>query len=639
MTSHISPPLVLVSLIAVLFTQLRGQSVPRDPSLGSLAGQRSGSDWIRESTIHLPLDMKIGQMLAIRIYCDYPDFNDIGYRTTRDLIGRYHIGSLELGARMNGPNLVKSSPQRVAQILNQLQHDSDLPLLIAADIERGLASRVSNVPQFPFPMALGAANDVSISEQFAAITADEARAIGIHWALAPVSDVNSNSENPVIVNRSFGQDPDRVGDFVAAFIRGAHKKGLLVTSKHFPGHGDSATDSHVGVITIDGDSAHLQRFELPPFRRAIEAGVDAVMLAHARVPALDPDPNKIATTSPKIIEGTLRKQLGFNGVVVTDALEMRGLTALYPNEPSPTAQAAVDAVKAGADIVTLPTDLDGAYHAILDAVLKGEISESRIDESVRRILALKAAVGLNKSRFVDLKRVDEVFSRKQDFEFAQHVSDEAVTLVRNSGDSLPLTSASHSNSSGNAHPTRQDKVVGIVFSDSAKSPLGHELETQFMARQPGARFLHWYYDLREIESPPQEILSAVESADRVVVAAFITNLPGRKYAAGSRVVGVYSLMGPSAQLFSQILSLGGKKVTVVTLGSPYLILHYPIIQNYICTYSTATTSEISAVKALFGEIQNHAKLPVTLPGVAKRGFSLPWPIRQKTAQQVSTVTH
>src|SRR2546427_4999722 len=235
-----------------------------------------GREWAERTLRTLSLEEKVGQMLQVRYYADYQNLDNPEYRHLRDQIQKYHIGSLVFGMHFNHAGPVRSSPLDAARVANELQQDSKLPLLLAADFERGAASRLKDVPAFPWPMAFGAIGDVNEVERFAAIAARDARAIGVHWALAPVADVNSNPANPIINDRSFGEDPEQVSALVAAFIRGAHKNGLLVTAKHFPGHGESAVDSHRGIPSIDGDLAHLEKFEFPPFKKAIEAGGDSI---------------------------------------------------------------------------------------------------------------------------------------------------------------------------------------------------------------------------------------------------------------------------------------------------------------------------------------------------------------------------
>ncbi|MBV9574366.1 MAG: hypothetical protein JOY93_09955, partial [Acidobacteriales bacterium] len=326
------------------------------------------------------------------------EFMNIGspeYLQLRDTMRKYHIGSFAMTVRFEPPFLYKNEPYEAATLLNRLQQDSKLPLLIAADFERGASMRLNGVTVFPHAMAFGAAASLDYAEAAGRITAQESRAIGVHWNFFPVADVNSNPANPIINTRSFGENPQQVGDLVSAYIRGARANGMFTTAKHFPGHGDTATDSHLGMAKVGGDIARLESVELPPFREAIAAGVDSIMVAHVTVPALDPDPNHVATTSPAVVTDLLRNRLKFGGIIVTDALDMAGLTHLYADN---IGRAAVDAFKAGNDLLLIPADLDASYRAVVEAIHSGEIPQARLDASVLRILKAKAALGLNKDR-------------------------------------------------------------------------------------------------------------------------------------------------------------------------------------------------------------------------------------------------
>ena len=598
-----------------------------------------GQKWSEKTLKQVSLEEKVGQMLQLRYYMDYKDFDSGEYKIIREQIQKYHIGSLVCGMHFATSGPVRSSAIEAAKAANQLQGDSKLPLLLAADLERGVASRLHDVPAFPWPMAFGAGNDTDEVERFGEITAQEARAIGIQWALAPVADVNNNPSNPIINTRSFGEDPGSVAALVTSFIRGAHKNGLLVTAKHFPGNGDTVTDSHLDLATIKSDLDHLQKIEFPPFKQAIDAGVDSILLAHVKVPALDPDPERITTISSKVVE-VLRVQLGFKGVVLTDALEMRGLTRLYdPQKGSPTARAAVDAVKAGNDVIMLPTDLDGAFHSIVDAVRRGEISESRIDESVRKILQMKAAVGLDKERFVDLQKVSALTSAPRDMDFAQQVTDDAVTLVRDNGRMLPLQRSASSAMPGSVPttgPQAKRKLLVVLLAEALEADNGHELERAIKNRRPDAQI--FYFDGRFSAGLIPEILSAANDAQEIVIGAYVILRAARQVNIRGTSMTFFGLAGPSGRLLSQLLAVAPEKTIVVSLGSPYLIESVPEIRTYVCTYSMTSTSEISAVRALFGEIQNRAKLPVTLPGIAPRGFSLPWPTQDHRGEQAPVAT-
>jgi beta-N-acetylhexosaminidase len=585
--------------------------------------------WVEVTLRNLSLDEKIGQLLQLRYYGSYTSFDSPEYRDLQIKIQKYHIGSLVMGMHFDRSGPIRVSAYDAARVANRLQADSKVPLLLAADIERGVASRLNNVPSFPWPMAIGAGDNLEAAEIFGSITAREGRAIGIHWAFAPVADVNSNPANPIVNDRSFGEDSQRVGAFVAAFIRGAHANGLLVTAKHFPGHGDTSVDSHRGISSVDGDLEHLEKFELPPFKRAIEAGVDAIMLAHTRVPAIDSDPDKIATVSAKVVKGLLRKKLEFKGLIITDALEMKGVTTLYALKGgSPTALAAIDAIKAGCDVIMIPTDLDGAFNGILGAVKSGEIPEARIDESVRRVLEMKAAVNLNDSRFVDEDRAATLTSNSEDVGFAQHVADESVTLVRDRNKLIPLLNLG--SPIMQAKPTDSNVakhgLMIVLLAEALEETNGRELEREIRVRRPDAKF--YRFDGRFSNPVISQLLQDASDAAQLILAAYVVHDAARQETINGKQQMNFGLRGPAGHLFEQMATMYPEKTAVIAFGSPYLIESFPQIQTYICTYSMATTSEISAVKAVFGEIQNHARLPITLPGVAPLGFSLPWPTQK-----------
>jgi beta-N-acetylhexosaminidase len=584
-----------------------------------------GRRWVEQTLKQLSLEEKAGQMLSVRYYTDFQNFGGDAYLQFRDQMQKYHVGSVVLTVHVDGPVLLKNPPLEVAAVANQLQRDSKLPLLIAADFERGLASRVSSVPEFPDAMAFGATGNPGYAEKFGAITAEEGRAIGIHWNFSPVADVNSNPNNPIINTRSFGEDSAAVSEQVAAFIKGSRAHGMLTTAKHFPGHGDTDTDSHLGVARVGGDLARLRDVELKPFQNAISAGVDSIMVAHLAVPALESDPNKVATVSSGVVDGVLRGQLGFKNVVVTDALEMRGLTSLYPPaNGSPTAKAAVDAVKAGNDVILWPTDIDGAFHGIINAVHQGEITEARINDSVRRILEQKASLGLYKARLVDPERVPYLIDKPDDLRFAQQVADDAITLVRDNGKVLPLmprpaTKTEAEIFAAQVQPTVH--VVAIIVVDSIHGEWGRGFELALKARRADATV--FYIDNSLATPLAAAIFQAVRDAEKVVVATYVTPVPGKQVMVNGKSVNTIGLEQASGQLLSQILDLAGDKTVLVSLGSPYLAQSFGAVQNYICTYSNASTSELSAVKVLFGELSPHGRLPVTLPGIAERGFSMP----------------
>jgi beta-N-acetylhexosaminidase len=611
---------ILPRFILAVFVVAMAFARDGNPQPGPVRLDSEGRRWVEHTLKKMSLEEKVGQMLNIRYYTDFQNFDSDSYRQFRAQLQKYNIGSVVLTVHVDGPILLLNPPLEVAAVANQLQRDSRLPLLIAADFERGLASRVSSTPAFPDAMAFGAVGKTEYAEKFGAITAEESRAIGVHWNLFPVADVNSNPDNPIINTRSFGEDPIQVGNMVAAFIKGSREHGMLTAAKHFPGHGDTGTDSHLGVAKVQGDLAHLQRIELPPFKKAIEAGVDSILTAHVAVPALEPDPNKVATISANVITELLRKQLGFQGVIITDALEMRGLTALYPpGQGSPTAKAAVDAVKAGDDVILWPTDLDGAFNGIVAAVKHGEIPPERIDTSVRKILEMKASVCLHKSRLVNLDEVSRVLDKPEDMAFAQQVADEAVTLVRDNRQVLPIEKMkppSTESETFQAQVTPGNQVVAIVFTDTIHGAWGQAFEKAFRERRADARVFYVDNTLADALSP--EILRAVQQARKIVVAAYIVPTPAKQVVVNGQLVNSVGLEQSAGELLRHILESAAARTAVIALGNPYVAQNFPAIQTYICTYSNATTSELSAVKVLFGELDPKGKLPVSLPGIAAR---------------------
>src|SRR6202049_3280037 len=533
---------------------------------------------------------------------------------------KYHIGSLAMTVRFEPPFLYKSQPYEAAVLLNRLQQDSKLPLLIAADFERGVTMRINGATSYPPAMAFGAAGKLEYSEAFGRITAQESRAIGVHWNFFPIADVSSNPANPIINTRSVGEDPQQVGDTVTAYIHGARENGMMTTAKHFPGHGDTATDSHLGVAQVTGNMERLQATELAPFRKAIEAGVDSVMVAHVTVPALDPDPSHVATTSPPIVTGLLKNQLGFKGIVITDALDMGCLTRLYSHD---LGREAVDAFKAGNDVLLIPADLDASIQAMVKAVRSGEISEARLDESVLKILEAKASLGLNKTRLVDLNKLSDVVGKPENIALGQRISDDSITLVRDNSTLLPLKKT------GTVKPglpyqrveETSDRVVLVIFSEDVRTATGRTMERQMRLRIPHANVI--YVDPRIAGPMSDAVLKAVDQAQSVVAAVFMVPTPGKIPKADSdNMKNSVALQDASSLLLQNILDFAARKTVVVAAGNPYLAQDFPAIQNYMCTFSDENVSEISAIKALFGEIAIRGHLPVTIPNIAIRGAGI-----------------
>ncbi|HEV7522046.1 MAG TPA: glycoside hydrolase family 3 N-terminal domain-containing protein [Candidatus Angelobacter sp.] len=605
--------------LLVLFSTVKAGDFQR---LAPVHLDHDGEKWAQKTLKKFSLEEKVGQMFMIRLAM--PQFVNIrnpDYLNWLGQIERYHLGSVLLTVPAEGPSLSRSEPYEAAMLVNQLQHAAKIPLLVAADYERGLSMRLNGATVFPHSMAFGATGKPEFAEQFGRIVAQESRAIGVQWNLMPIADINSNPVNPVINTRSFGEDPAQVSALVTAYIRGARNNGLLTATKHFPGHGDTATDSHLGLATVNRSREQINQIDLPPFRAAVAAGTDAVMVAHITAPALEPDPSRVATNSPAIVTGILKQQLGFTGLVITDAMDMAGLTKVYPEGGSAAARhAAKDTVKAGNDMLLLFTDLDGAYKGLLDAVRRGEIPEKRIDESVLKILRAKASVGLNKASQVDINKLSSVISSPENLAVAQQIADSAVTLVRENGRMLPLKPQRGSTSAPAYGAVQKEgsTLLCVIFTDDVRSDNGRQLQRELRARVPDARII--FVDPRIAAASSPEIQNALITAENVLAAIYLVPAPGRAVRIeGATAVNTISVPDATAALLQSILQAKKDKTVVVSFGSPYFLADFPQIENYVCAYSNATTSEVAAVKALFGEIPYHGRLPVTIPGVAQRG--------------------
>jgi beta-N-acetylhexosaminidase len=624
--------LLLMLLLAAAFCFAKDKSKDRFLQPGPIHIDKAGQKWADKTLRKMSPEEKVGQLFGIRVNAQFLNDADPIWIQLRDNLGKYHIGSLVMSVPVDGAVLLRSSPNVAAELLNRLQKSSRLPLIVAADFERGASMRLTGTTVFPHAMAFGATGKTENAEVFGRISALEARAIGVHWNFFPDADVNSNPANPIINTRSFGEDPKQVGDFVAAYIKGAHEAGMLTTAKHFPGHGDTAADSHLGLAQVTGDRARLDAVELPPFRRAIEAGVDAVMVAHVTIPALDSEANQVATTSTSIVTGLLKEDMRFKGIVVTDALDMAGLTRLYMKD---IGRAAVESFKAGNDVLIMPADLDASYRSVLQAVQSGEISRQRLDQSVRKILELKASLGLNKARLADPGQLSSEVAKPENVAAGQRIADEAITLVRDNGKVIPLQSTSPG-TAGAGLPYQSlteanNRLVVVILSEDLRTDSGRMLEHQILARASDARVI--YADARSAAGMTSAVVEAVEAAEHVIAAVYVVPTAGRAMrAAGGGLTNSVAMNDSTGSLLTAILDHAASRTIVLAMGNPYLVQDFPAIENYACAFSNASVSETAAVKAIFGEIPITGHLPVTIPGIASRGDGLERPARSSSAQ-------
>jgi beta-N-acetylhexosaminidase len=569
----------------------RKLSLPRASAAGRSALLRS-----------LSLHDRVAQLIVVRAYGDYPRSEDAEYKTLVRLIRQDHIGGFIVANRIHEGTVVKAQPFEMAAFINHMQRLAKTPLLIAADFERGASMRVAETANFPYFMAYGAAHDVAATRQLGVMTAREARSLGVRWVFAPDADVNNNPDNPIINVRSYGADPEAVAAGVSAFIDGAHSDPLnyvLVTAKHFPGHGDTAEDSHMQLAKLDQSRERIESVELVPFRAAVAHGVDSIMTAHMAVPAFE-QRGVPATVSESVLTGLLRNEIGFRGLIVTDAMDMQGLAALYSQ-----GEAAVRAIEAGADVLLMPSDPEACIRALMAAVKSGRIARQRIDASAAKFMAAKQAVGLFRGRLVNLDSISDGLEDPNFQQLAQNVADRAFTLVRDDKHLFPMPEA-----------------VGsclVVVSEGEFSLGGQTLTSELRRRVPEIRS----YVTNPGTAAPLLTAIAIDTASckKIYVAAFVTVAAYR---------GSVALQG-GLNSFLNTLIHGPVPVALVSLGNPYLLRDFPELPSYAATFSTSRTSEVAAAKAMLGEIPITGKMPVSIPGLVNIGDGLAVPARVKLA--------
>jgi beta-N-acetylhexosaminidase len=561
------------------------------------------SQWVEATLRKMTVDEKIGQVLFATYHGSFTSTDAAAYAQMLHCVNDLHVGGFINITQGSPLGIVKSQAYPTAVLTNQLQTKAKLPLLIGADFERGAAMRLDEGTSFPAAMALAAAGNPRDAYTMGKVTALEARAVGIQWVYAPDADVNNNPGNPIINTRSFGEDPARVAEFVKEFVRGVEENGALATAKHFPGHGDTAADSHIDLPVIQADRNRLEHLELVPFRAAIAAGAGSIMTGHLSVRALEPDPNTPATLSSRILTDLLRKELRFEGLVVTDAMDMGGITVRYaPGE------AAVRAFEAGADALLMPPVPDAAFEGLQGAVKSGRISRERLDASVRRILRAKEKLGLDKTRLVDINAINQKFGRTAWQGEAQDISDRGITLLRDTPHRLPLDA------------TKPARALLLAFYADPEPYPGEDLERELRARFDSLTTLRAdtkFVKADMLKMPPPD------SYDVAILALFV-RVSDRK--------GNVDVPPEQAALGDQLFATG-KPVVTLCLGSPYLIERFPQAQTWLAAFGISDVAQISLARALFGQIPVRGHLPVTIPGVdMKLGFGLELPENPMTLQ-------
>ncbi|MDQ3169864.1 MAG: glycoside hydrolase family 3 protein [Acidobacteriota bacterium] len=572
---------------------------------------RASRRWVETTLKSLTLEQKVGQLVTSSSYTgfistDSNTFDELAGRVKTLGLGGMHVfGDTELAPQvLLNPTygaVTLGQPFAAASLLNRLQQVSAVPLLNTADFEAGVGFRIAGATVFPRLMAFGAAGDERLVEEAGRITAIESRALGVHVNFAPVVDVNNNARNPVINVRSFGENPDVVGRLGAAYVRGLQAGGMLATLKHFPGHGDTDVDSHIGLPTIAHARERLDRIELPPFRAGIAAGAGAVMSAHVQMPAIDSGAFAPATLSRAALTGLLRGELGFNGLIYTDSMGMDAVARrLSPGE------AAARAIAAGNDVILHSPDDAAAAAGILQAVHAGAIAMDQLDASVRRILEAKARLGLHRQKLVSLDDLPAKVGTRANRAIAEEVSARAMTLVKDARSQVPLKLA---------------KDARVLYLSVLDYPSGWRIAAPSRTLIPELK-KRWP-DVTAIELSDRSTASEIElvramasTYDAVVAGVFV-----RAASASGRM----DLAPALTRLLNDLArSTGASKQPFVSVffGNPYVTTFLPDLPAMLLTYDYYDLAEASAVRALAGESPITGRLPIELPGLATVGSGI-----------------
>ena len=550
--------------------------------------------WIDSTFATLSLRQQVGQMVMMWVLGDYTNTNDSSFAEVRRWIVADGIG---------GVSMSLGSPIEVAAKINAMQRLARVPLLVSADLEPSLGRLEGGVfthylmdaggaTVFPTAMAIAATGRDEDAFEVGRIIGREARAVGIHVNFAPVVDVNNNPANPVINTRSFGEDPERVGRLAALFVRGSQEAGTIATAKHFPGHGDTDVDSHVGLPVVRADYRRLSSTELRPFRAAVDAGAAMVMSAHIALPAIEGDTSTPATLTARVMSGLLRDSLGFRGLAITDAMTMDGVGKGYGVEES-----SVLAVKAGADIILKPSEVPRAIDAVVRAVESGDISRTRIEQSVRRVLELKARSGAAFQRFTSLDALRDVVGAPAHRAAAADIAQRAITLLREKPDVLPIAGR---------------RTLVAQYMPETELRAGRVFAGALRASAP---------DMRVVKIGPgtspgllDSLERMAEDAERVVIAAYVRRIEGE---------GRPSIPAHIAEWMERLAANDGRapsaKILMIAFGNPYLIRQVPSVATYLVTFGVGDALERAAALALLGKAPIGGISPVSLPGFFSRG--------------------
>jgi len=549
----------------------------------------------------MTLEEKAGQLLMPWMLGDFAPAGSEDFERMAEAVRDDGVGGVIVSL---------GTPSEVAAKINNLQSLAKYPLLVGADLESGAGYRMRGAVYLPnnielggatlFPslMAVGAAGDDSLAWEMGRITAVEARAVGVHLPFAPVLDVNNNPDNPVIATRSFGEDPAEVARLGSAFVRGLQEHGAVATGKHFPGHGDTGVDSHVDLPVIRVDRERLDRVELRPFRAAVDAGMGAVMSAHVSIPSVTGSVSMPSTLSPAVLSDLLRGEMGFEGLIVTDAMNMAAITRRFGAR-----DAVVRALEAGADIILMPEDPREARASLVAAVRSGRVSEARLDRSVARILELKERMGLDRERYTDIFGIHRKVGIPEHVKRATEIAEASITLLRNRRNLLSLRGTRTANVLSVTYRARNNLLAGRYFNERV--------------RETYRRLRTAYLDSGVADSEYDRLLARASRSDLVIVSAYV---------AAARTDGRPNLPEPLSD-FVETLAERRVPHIVISFGNPYLLSDVPETQAYMLAWSASEVSQVAAARALFGEIPIRGRTPTGLPSLFDIGDGIQLPVR------------
>jgi beta-N-acetylhexosaminidase len=581
--------------------------------------------WVTEQFNSMSLRDKIGQMIVPWMEGGYKNFAGPEFQRLQTAVTKHKVG---------GFIIFRGNPNSIITLTNKLQDLSPTPLLFAADYEYGLPTQTSSSgTSFPSNMGLAATGDSKNAYLAGKIIAQESRAIGINWIFAPVADVNNNPDNPVINTRSFGEDPIAVGKFAAAFSKGIHDGGAIATLKHFPGHGDTATDSHMDLPSITVDMQRLEKIELVPFKMGIEAGVKSVMVAHVTVPSVGGE-SLPATLNPKLNQELLRDKLGFKGLIVTDAMEMGAVVKSFSEEKS-----VVLSILAGADVILIPLTFEKAIDSIERAIKSGELTEARINQSALRILNEKYLLGLGTKRKPNLNVVNTLVQTPANNKITNEIAAKSITLLRNDDKIFPIEYPSTElAASKTVFILLSADVLGAeIPSKDAITARGRDLDVSELDVASRFKVEIWkrthdpkietsikiiQLDKRSSPEEYQHAFNVSSSAEKIILASFVRRAAGK---------GTVAIPENQIKFVEELINKTRGSVGVMAFGSPYQIRQFPKVRNYAVTYGVDRAAVSAGARTLFGEVPFVGALPVRIPSLFEIGSGIITTIPSKVA--------